>query len=65
VKLFGSNKIGNLISEFLLILHLETQELQRSEVQGAIYEGSQKISEGKTSNQKIRFPNLLPPHNFT
>jgi hypothetical protein len=29
--------------------------LQRSEVQGAIYEGS----------QKIRFPVLLPPYNFT
>jgi preprotein translocase subunit SecG len=29
--------------------------LQRSEVQGAIYEGS----------QKIRFPILLPPNNFT
>jgi hypothetical protein len=31
------------------------QFLQRSEVQGAIYEGS----------QKIRFPILLPPNNFT
>jgi hypothetical protein len=31
------------------------QELQRSEVQSAIYDGS----------QKIRFPILLPPNNFT
>jgi hypothetical protein len=29
--------------------------MQRSEVQGAIYEGS----------QKIKFPILLPPNNFT
>jgi hypothetical protein len=34
VKLFGGNKIGNL---------RPLQFLQRSEVQGAIYEGSQKI----------------------
>jgi hypothetical protein len=38
------------------LLHLEPQtSAERSEVQGAIYKRS----------QKIRFPILLPPNNFT
>jgi hypothetical protein len=49
---------------YLLITHFTSlffniiiiiMERQRSEVQGAIYDGS----------QKIRFPILLPPNNFT
>jgi hypothetical protein len=49
------------VTTLLWILHIEATRgsqkikfLQRSEVQGAIYDGS----------QKIRFPILLPPNNF-
>jgi hypothetical protein len=40
---------------YSLITHFTLQEMQRSEVQGAIYEGS----------KKIRSSILLPTNNFT
>jgi hypothetical protein len=45
----------SLIPHFTIFSHNNNKFLQRSEVQGAIYGGS----------QKIRFPILLPPNNFT
>jgi hypothetical protein len=46
--------VTHFTSLFFLIIIIIMRR-RRSEVQGAIYEGS----------QKIRFPVLLPPNNFT